>query len=221
MKRVVKPNRTEDSYAEMILRFAIAAEYKDAEIGEHIIRVSDYSTAIARSLNLTPKEIETIRFASIMHDIGKIGVSERVLHRKRISAKEFDKIKEHTTIGNKIFVGSSSPLLKTAGEVALNHHEWYDGSGYPLGLKAHKIPLMARIVTVADSFDAIVSERSYKKSESVDKAIGIIKKYRGSQFDPKVVDAFLKALPNIREVFRASKTISDFLKENKKIIRKK
>jgi len=221
MKRVIKPNRTEDSYAEMILRFAIAAEYKDAEIGEHIIRVSDYSTAIARSLNLTPKEIETIRFTSIMHDIGKIGISERVLHRKRISAKEFDKIKEHTTIGNKIFVGSSSPLLKAAGEVALSHHEWYDGSGYPLGLKGHKIPLMARIVALADSFDAIVSERSYKRSESIDKAIDIIKKHRGSQFDPKVVDAFLKALSNIREVFRASKTISDFLRENKKIIRKR
>lgn len=220
MKKLNKAKYAEDSYAEMILRFAIAAEYKDDEIGEHIIRVSDYSTVIVRSLKLPPKDIRIIRFASIMHDIGKIGVSEKLLHKKRLSTKDFNKIKEHTTIGNKIFVGSNSPLLKAAGEIALSHHEWYNGSGYPLGLKGKKIPLMARIVALADSFDAIVSKRSYKQSETINRAIDIIRKHRGTQFDPKLVDAFLRALPDIRKVFRAGKTISDFLRENKKLLRK-
>ncbi len=210
----------EDTYIEMILRFAIAAEYKDNEIGCHIIRVSDYSMAIARALNFSPKKLKIIRFASIMHDIGKIGIPSAILHKKDFTAKDYDKIKEHTKIGGRIFSGSLSPILKVAGEIALYHHEWYDGSGYPLGLKARKIPLYARIVTLADAFDAIVSERSYKKSETIDKAIEAIIRRKGTQFDPGIVDAFLKAISSIKEILKANHTIDDFLKENKRFLRK-
>jgi len=210
----------EDTYIEMILRFAIAAEYKDNEIGCHIIRVSDYSMAIARALNFSAKKLKIVRFASIMHDIGKIGIPSAILHKKDLTAKDYDKIKEHTKIGGRIFSGSLSPILQVAGEIALYHHEWYDGSGYPFGLKARKIPLYARIVTLADAFDAIVSERSYKKSETIDKAVEVIKRRKGTQFDPGIVDAFMKALPSIEETLKAAHTIDDFLKENKRFLRK-
>jgi putative two-component system response regulator len=210
----------QDSYAEMILRFAVAAEYKDDETGKHIIRVSDYSTAIARALKLPKKNIEIIRFASIMHDIGKLGVPNTILHRKNISSRDYDKIKEHTIIGDKIFSGSNSPLLKAAGQIALSHHEWFDGSGYPHSLKGEKIPLMGRIVALADAFDAIVSKRKYKKPESFENTVEIIKSQRGTHFDPKIVDAFIKAIPDIKKILKASRTIDDFLKENIVILKK-
>jgi putative two-component system response regulator len=209
----------EDTYIEMILRFAIAAEYKDDEIGRHIIRVSDYSTAIARGLNFSSKKLKTVRFASIMHDIGKIGVPSAILHKKDITATDYDKIKGHTRIGGRIFSGSLSPVLQAAGDIALYHHEWYDGSGYPLGMHGKQIPLYARIVALADAFDAIVSERSYKKSNTIDYAVEAIRKRRGTQFDPGIVDAFIKIIPSIREILKATKTIDDFLKENKRFLK--
>jgi response regulator RpfG family c-di-GMP phosphodiesterase len=208
----------EDTYNEMLLRLAIAAEYKDDEIGRHIIRVSDYSTAIARALNLSSRRLKIIRFASIMHDIGKIGVPNHILHRKSISARDYDRIKQHTIIGNKIFAGSDAELLKAAAEIALSHHEWYDGTGYPSGLKGKKIPLYARIVGLADSFDAIISKRSYKGAETLDTAVEIIKSRSGTQFDPGIVEAFIEALPIIKQLFKSNKTIDDFLKENIKLL---
>jgi len=153
-----------------------------------------------------------------MHDIGKIGIPSAILHKQELTAKDYDKIKEHTKIGGRIFSGSLSLILQVAGQIALYHHEWYDGSGYPFGLKARKIPLYARIVTLADAFDAIVSERSYKKSETMDKAVEAIKRRKATQFDPGVVDAFMKALPSIRETLKAIHTIDDFLKENKRFL---
>ena len=216
----VRTSQPEDPYTEMMFRFAIAAEYKDDDIGQHIIRVSDYSVAIARGLKCRKKEVEYIKFASIMHDIGKIGIPDKILHKKRLNSNDYDKIKEHTLIGSRIFAGSDFLLLNIAGEVALYHHEWYNGKGYPRGLKGDKIPLYARIVALADSFDVIVSHRSYKKSKSLDKAIKIIKKQKGTQFDPKVVDAFFKALPVIKKILNANKTINAFIKENKDLLRK-
>ncbi|NQT95938.1 MAG: HD domain-containing protein [Candidatus Omnitrophica bacterium] len=212
--------QVQDSYAEMLLRFAIAAEYKDDEIGSHIIRVSDYSTAIAKALSLSSKRVKMLRFASIMHDIGKIGIPDNLLRKKKITKKDYNRIKKHTVIGGKVFSGANAALLKAAGEIAFSHHEWYDGTGYPLGLKGRKIPLYARIVALADSLDAIVSERSYKKSETVDKAVQAIKKRSGTQFDPGIAEAFLRALPSIKEIFLAGKTISNFLKENKRLLNK-
>lgn len=209
----------EDTYIEMILRFAIAAEYKDDEIGRHIIRVSDYSTAIAKALNFSSKKLKIIRFASIMHDIGKIGVSSIILHKKDITAGDYDKIKEHTKIGGRIFSGSLSPVLQAAGEIALYHHEWYDGSGYPFELHGKQIPLYARIVTLADAFDAIVSERSYKKPETIDYAIEAIKKRSGTQFDPGIVDVFTRTIPSMKDILKATNTINDFLKENKRFLK--
>lgn len=211
----------QDSYAEMILKFAIASEYKDRETGTHIIRVSDYSTAIARALRLPAKDIEIIRYASIMHDIGKIGISDKILHKRSFTPKDHDKIKQHTLIGSRVFTGSDSILLKAAGEIALTHHEWYDGSGYPYGLKGEKIPLMGRIVALADSFDAILSDRKYQKSRTFEKAIAAVKEQKGTQFDPKILSTFLKVLPAMKQIFKANKTIDDFLKENKILLKKR
>jgi len=220
MKKLYTSKYIQDSYTEMILRLAMAAEYKDEETGKHIIRVSDYSTAIAKALGLAPKKIEIIRFASIMHDIGKIGISNTLLHKRNITKRDYSTIKEHTEIGSKIFAGSDSLLLKAASEIALTHHEWYDDSGYPRGLKGKKIPLMGRIVALADTFEVIVAGRSYSRPKSFNRAVEIIKKERGTHFDPKVVDAFIKAMPDIREIFKANKTIEDFLRENRKELRK-
>ncbi|MFC1807146.1 HD-GYP domain-containing protein [Candidatus Omnitrophota bacterium] len=211
----------EDSYAEMILKFAIAAEYKDDDTGKHIVRVSDYSTAIARALRMSSHNINILRFASIMHDIGKVGVPDRILRKKKFNSNDYRVMKKHTLAGAKIFGGSNSPLLKAAGEIAQSHHEKYNGRGYPLGLKGEEIPIFGRIVALADSFDAIVSKRVYKKSESFSKAIAKIKRQKGKQFDPKVVDAFLKALPRIMEIFVANKAIDDYVRENKKMLKKR
>ena len=209
---------SEDYYAEMILRFALAAEYKDIDIGTHIVRVSDYSTSIAEALRLSPQESIIIRYASIMHDIGKIGIPDKILHRRKFTEKDFDVVKEHALIGHRIFAGARSPLLQAAAAVALTHHERYDGSGYPNGLKGKDIPLPGRIVALADSFDAIVSKRSYKKARSFSQAVNIIRRESGTHFDPVVVRAFLKNLPKIKQIFKANKTIQKFLKENKQLL---
>lgn len=198
-------------HEDMLIRLAIAAEYKEPGIGSHIMRVSDYSTVIARSLGLPDNEIEVIRYASMMHDIGKIGIRDRILGKKTgLTSGEHKEIQRHALIGGKIFAGSKYPLVKAAGEIALTHHEKYDGTGYPRGLKGKEIPLYGRIVALADSLDAIISKRSYKPSHTLEEAVKAIKQETNTFFDPKIVMAFLKAKDKIKETLRASKTVDDF-----------
>ncbi|PIU41879.1 MAG: hypothetical protein COS99_03155 [Candidatus Omnitrophica bacterium CG07_land_8_20_14_0_80_42_15] len=212
----VTHSKIKEAYMEMLLRLAVAAEYKVSDIGSHVIRVSDYSTVIAKSLGLPDDEVEIIRYASMMHDIGKIGIPENILGKKAVlSPKEYKKIKDHTIIGNKIFSGSKSPLVNAAGEIALMHHEKYDGTGYPEALKGEEISLYSRIVSLADSFDAIVSKRSYKPSHTLNYAIGEIKKMSGTFFDPMIVEAFLKKKKTIKKILSANITISKFLKKHR------
>ncbi|MFH1847930.1 MAG: HD domain-containing phosphohydrolase [Candidatus Omnitrophota bacterium] len=206
--------QTEGAYADMLLRLAVAAEYKGRGIGGHIMRVSDYSVAIGRSLGLSECELEILRYASMMHDIGKIGIPDFIL-KKRVSLtpREYKKIKEHTVIGGNIFSGSASPLVKAAAQVSLTHHEKYDGTGYPAGRKGDEIPLNGRIVALADNFDAITSQRSYKSAFAFDKAVEMIKKGSDTFFDPKVVSAFLKIKDTIRDILDANITIEGFRKK--------
>lgn len=205
--------RVIEAYEDMLLRLAMTAEYKDPGAGGHIRRVSEYSVAIARSLGLPESELEILRYASMMHDIGKIGIRDIILEKETsLTAEERRKIEEHTVIGARIFDGSSSPIVRASAQIALTHHEKYDGTGYPKGLKGEDIPLYGRIVSIADYFDAFVSERRYKKAWSFDDALLDIDKKSGSSFDPKIVSAFLDVKGTVKKILDANNMISDYAK---------
>ena len=186
--------RIKEASIETIYRLSRAAEYKDEETGSHIMRINRYSVAIADELGLDKEFKERLFYATPMHDVGKIGVPDAILLKPtELSPEEFEIMKQHTIIGKKILEGSEYQVIKDAETVALTHHERWDGNGYPLGLKRYDIPLMSRIMTVADVFDALVSKRPYKVPIPIDEAIKIIKMGKGTQFDPEIVDAFMKA----------------------------
>lgn len=204
-----------EAYEDMLVRLAVTAEYKDPGAGGHIRRVSDYSTAIAKELGLPEEDIEVLRYASMMHDIGKIGIPDSILEKSTsLTADERKKIEEHTIIGSRIFAGSASPIVMASSQVALTHHEKYDGTGYPKNLKGEDIPIYGRIVSVADYFDAFVSERRYKKAWDFGDAMFDIEKKSGNSFDPKVVAAFIRIKDTIKGILSANNTISDFVKNS-------
>ena len=202
-------------YEDMFIRLAITAEYRDPGIGGHVRRVSDYSIAIAKSMGLPSEEILIIRYASMMHDMGKIGISDEIIEKSTaLTATEHKEIKKHTVIGNRIFEGSKFPLVRASAQIALTHHEKYDGTGYPRGLKGKEIPLYGRIVAVADYFDAFVSERRYKSAQTFDAGIQEIESKANTFFDPQVVIAFLKIRDTIKEILAANIAIEDFVRSN-------
>jgi putative two-component system response regulator len=179
-------------------RLAIVAEYKDRVTAQHIERISHYCAIIARGLKLPPGEVELIQHASRMHDLGKIAVPDVILRKPAsLDPPEWQVMREHATIGALILANSSSELLQAGRVIALSHHERWDGTGYPEGLAGEQIPLWGRICAVADTFDAVTSERSYKPAYSNDVALAIIKEGRGTQFDPKVVDVFMDCYDEI------------------------
>lgn len=179
------------SSLETIYRLSTAAEYKDEETGAHIKRMSLYSAAIARKMGLDANTVETILYAAPMHDVGKIGIPDIILTKPaKLDPIEWEIMKLHTVIGAKILEGSDAEFIKLAETIALCHHEKWDGSGYPNKLKGAAIPISGRITAVADVFDALVSKRPYKDIFSMEESLDIIKKGRGSHFDPDVVDAF-------------------------------
>lgn len=180
------------AYLDTIHRLALAAEYKDEDTGDHILRMSRYCVLIAEKLGLPDKVVENILYAAPMHDIGKIGIPDHVLMKKgRLTAEEFDLMKTHTVIGGKILANSSAEILRVAERIALSHHEKWNGTGYPLGLAGEAIPIEGRITALPDTFDALTSRRPYKEPYPVETALGIIQKERGRQFDPQVVDVFM------------------------------
>lgn len=186
---------------EIIHRLGIAAEYKDNETGQHIMRMSQYCQQIGQEYGLKKEELQLLKNAAPMHDVGKIGVPDRILQKPgKLDAEEWEIMKTHTTIGGVIIGDHPSTLLKTARIIALSHHEKWDGSGYPLGLSGNDIPLFGRIVALADVFDALTSERPYKRAWKIEDAIAEIKKGSGTHFDPDLVTAFNKALPRIIEI---------------------
>jgi putative two-component system response regulator len=174
-----------------IYRLSIASEYKDADTGAHIKRVSRYSAAVARHMGLTERAIETILYAAPMHDLGKIGIPDQILLKPaKLDPAEWEIMKQHTVIGAKILKGSDAEFISLGEIIAQSHHEKWDGSGYPNSLKGIDIPIAGRITAIADVFDALTSKRPYKEPFSVEKSLAIIREGKGSHFDPDVVDAF-------------------------------
>ena len=172
---------------------ATAAEYRDDDTGQHSQRVGDMASQLARLLGWDETEIELLRRAAPLHDVGKIGIPDHILLKSdKLTPEEFAVIRTHTTIGAAILSQHHTRLLQLAAKIALTHHKRWDGKGYPCGLAGEEIPLAGRLVAVADVFDALTHERPYKKAWSREEAIAEIKKQSGTQFDPTVIGAFEK-----------------------------
>ncbi len=189
-----------DREKEIIWRLARAVERRDTETGNHVLRVGSFSRIIACQLGLTQEEQELIFLAAPMHDVGKVGIPDRILLKQgRLDAEEFGIMKEHSEIGHAILSGSASELIKMAALIALNHHEKYDGTGYPNRLAGDDIPLCGRIVAVSDVFDALSSNRPYRQAWSLEKCVAELQRESGQHFDPACVEAFLADLDGVRE----------------------
>ncbi|HEX5338017.1 MAG TPA: HD domain-containing phosphohydrolase, partial [Gallionella sp.] len=186
---------------ETIICLAKAAEYRDPETGAHIQRMAHYSRHIARCMGLPIEQQELLLDAAPMHDIGKVGTPDMILLKPgKLTPEEFSIMKQHATIGHAVLSTSKSPLLKVAAEIAHTHHEKFDGSGYPRGLAGAAIPLFGRIVAVADVFDALTSERPYKKAWEVELAKQFLRDSAGSHFDPACVEAFFADWDAVMEI---------------------
>ncbi|PKH09631.1 HD domain-containing phosphohydrolase [Moritella sp. Urea-trap-13] len=178
-----------------------AAEYKDNDTGMHVVRMALYSKLLAEKVSEDKAWIDLIYNAAPMHDVGKIGIPDAILCKPgKLDAQEWEIMKTHAVVGAQILDGEKSSLLVLAKEVALYHHEKWNGSGYPHGLSGENIPLSARIVALADVFDALTSERPYKKAWPIEKAVQLIKEESGEHFDPDLVIHFLNYLPEFEEI---------------------
>jgi putative two-component system response regulator len=198
------------AYLDTIYRLVLAAEYKDEDTGDHIKRMSRYCALIAEKLGLPAKEVQNILYAAPMHDVGKIGIPDSILLKpSKLTDEEFEIIKTHSTIGGKILANSKSETLMVAEQIALSHHEKWNGKGYPQGLTGDNIPLVGRIVGLVDVFDALTSKRPYKDPFPVEVAIDIIKKDRGEHFDPAIVDVFLENIDEILKIKAAVGSAED------------
>lgn len=191
----------EDTQKEIIQKMGVIGESRSKETGEHVKRVAEISAIIAREIGLDANRVELIKSASPMHDIGKIGIPDSILLKpSRLTPEEFDVIKTHSTLGYEMLKGSNRELLKTAAIIAYEHHERWDGKGYPRGLEGENIHIYGRITAIADVFDALGNDRCYKKAWPLDKILSLLREERGKQFDPKVVDVFFENLDEILDL---------------------
>jgi len=182
----------------IIQKLGRAAEYKDNETGLHVMRMSHYSRILADAVDISEEWSELIFNAAPMHDIGKIGIADNILRKPgKLDKDEWQEMQRHAEYGASIIGKHKSEILKMAYDIAISHHEKWDGTGYPYWLKGDKIPLSARIVAIADVFDALTSERPYKEAWSVDKAIKLLEDNSGTHFDPELVPLFIENLPKI------------------------
>ncbi|QMV40563.1 HD domain-containing phosphohydrolase [Cohnella cholangitidis] len=190
-----------DTQREIISTMGEIGEIRSKETGNHVKRVAEYSYVLALGLGLGESQAELLRTASPMHDIGKVAIPDAVLNKPgKLTAEEYDIIKSHTNIGHQLLRGSRRELLRTASIVAEQHHEKWDGTGYPLGRKGEEIHIFGRITAVADVFDALSAERVYKAAWPLDKIENLFREERGRHFDPAVVDVFFEKLPKLLEI---------------------
>ena len=186
---------------EILERLCLAAEYRDNDTGKHIKRLRAYCRIMGEALGLEFAECNNISLASSMHDIGKIGIPDPILFKQgNLTKKEMSIMRTHTTIGARILSEGKSELLQIAETISLTHHEKWNGTGYPNGLKKEEIPLVGRIVGICDVFDALISERPYKKAWPVEKAFEEIQSKSGTHFDPKLVRLFVKSKEEFSEI---------------------
>ena len=184
-----------------IHKLSRAAEFKDVDTGAHLLRMSNYAAAVASKLGLSEETVEAILYAAPMHDIGKIGIPDRILLKPgKLDAVEREIIKQHVTNGVRILEGTKEGFIGMAGTIVLTHHERWDGNGYPNGLKGSEIPIAGRIAAIADVFDALTSKWPYKEAFPLKKSLCLIKEGGGSHFDPEVVDAFFSATDEILSI---------------------
>jgi response regulator RpfG family c-di-GMP phosphodiesterase len=187
-----------DNYLKTIRAFALAVEAKDEYTHGHSENVMKFAVMVAQHLNLPLPEVEQVKYSGLLHDIGKIGVSELILNKPgKLTPQEFQEIKKHPELGAKII--ADVPFLKSLVPLVLHHHEFFGGGGYPSGIAGDKIPLGARILAVSDAFEAMTSDRPYRKSMPQDVALSILETQRGIQFDPSIVDAFFALAKNVKE----------------------
>ncbi|MCP4600319.1 MAG: two-component system response regulator [Proteobacteria bacterium] len=204
-------NRLKTASIDSILRLSKAAEYKDDDTGVHVVRMSKYAAAVASQLALDGDFVETLLWAAPMHDIGKIGIPDRVLLKPgKLNNEEWAIMQRHCEMGSNILEGSDSDIIQLAETVARTHHEKWDGSGYPQKLKGENIPIEGRITAIADVFDALTSRRPYKEPFSVEKSFEILKEGKAKHFDPAVVDAFFEVESEILSIKAQFKEASIF-----------
>lgn len=198
---LVRVEELRETRLQIVQRLGLAAEYKDNETGLHVIRMSHYSRVLALAAGFSEAQAEELLNAAPMHDVGKIGIPDAVLRKPgKLDGEEWEVMKQHAQIGADIIGEHPSGLLRMAREIALNHHEKWDGSGYPRGIGGAEIPVEARIIAIADVFDALTSERPYKKAWPLEEAVQLLREQSGRHFDPELVELFLGQLPAILEI---------------------
>jgi putative two-component system response regulator len=186
---------------EIVLRLCRAVDFHDSDTSDHLGRMAHYCYIIAQELGFPPETCEFLHLAAHMHDIGKIGVSTAILQKPAmLTADERSEMQQHTLFGERILEGSSSPLIQLAAIIAGSHHEKWDGSGYPRGLKGSNIPIAGRIAAVADVFDALTSKRSYKNAWPIEDSRQVLVDQRGKHFDPACVDAFMRRWDDVKAI---------------------
>jgi putative two-component system response regulator len=199
----------EDTRLQIIRRLGRAAEFKDDETGYHVIRMSHYCRMMALAVGIPDYRAEILFNAAPMHDVGKIGVPDSILEKAGpLTPDEWSIVKRHPVIGAGIIGRHNNELLEMARVIALTHHERWDGSGYPRALRGEAIPLVGRIVAVADAFDALTSTRPYKQAWPVEEAVALLRREAGRQFDPRLVPKFVEMMPQVRDIMAQYSEIS-------------
>lgn len=198
---LVRVEELKETRLQIVQRLGLAAEYKDNETGLHVIRMSHFARVLAEAAGFTPLEAEELLNAAPMHDVGKIGIPDAILQKNgKLTAEEWQIMRQHAQIGADIIGEHDSTLLRLARSIALSHHEKWDGSGYPNGLKGEDIPLEGRIIAIADVFDALTSVRPYKPAWTVEEALELLRRESGRHFDPRLVELFMTCLPQVLEI---------------------
>ena len=191
----------EDTQREIIYKLGEIGESRNSETGQHVKRVAEYSKLLAQKVGLNQKDVNRLFMASPMHDIGKIGIPDAILNKNgKLDSDEFEIMKTHAQIGYEILKNSKRDILQAAAIVSYTHHEKWNGSGYPLGIKGEDIHIFGRITAIADVFDALGSERVYKKAWPLEKILELFKDEKGKHFDPNLIDIFMENLDEFLEI---------------------